>query len=95
MAYQQEFEAMSDHTRRRIVDLLAAGPRSVVDIAGQLPVSRPAVSQHLKVLLDAGLNRTGFLSMTDYIDQLWDTALHQYREAARGQKHHEGDGNGQ
>ena len=47
--------ALGDATRRAIVLLLAAGPMSVGDLAAQLPVTRPAVSQHLKVLKDAGL----------------------------------------
>jgi len=97
---------MGDSTRRRIVEALAAGPLSVAAIAARLPVSRPAVSQHLKVLLEAGLvvrrkegqrnlyslNREGFSSLRDYIDQLWDTALQRYRDAARQDK---GDGNDQ
>ena len=63
-------------------------------------VSRPAVSQHLKVLLDAGLvamrkdaqrniyslKREGFASMGDYIEGLWDTALQRYRDAARNEQ---------
>jgi DNA-binding transcriptional ArsR family regulator len=48
---------LADPTRRAIFALLANGPRSVGDLAGGLPVSRPAVSQHLKALLDAGLVR--------------------------------------
>lgn len=48
-------EALGDATRRAIFELLADGPRAVGDIAGQLPVTRPAVSQHLKVLKNAGL----------------------------------------
>lgn len=47
--------ALGDRTRQAIVELLAAGPRAVGEIAGGLPVSRPAVSQHLRVLKDAGL----------------------------------------
>lgn len=47
--------ALGDPTRQAIVELLAAGPRAVGELAGELPVSRPAVSQHLRVLKDAGL----------------------------------------
>jgi len=47
--------ALADPTRRRVFGRLASGPRSVTEIARELPVSRPAVSQHLKVLLEAGL----------------------------------------
>ncbi|MEE8441980.1 MAG: metalloregulator ArsR/SmtB family transcription factor [Spirochaetia bacterium] len=102
----RRFEAMGDPTRQHIVEVLAAGPISVAEIAARLPVSRPAVSQHLKVLLDAGLvvrrkeaqrnlywlNHEGFLSIREYIDQLWDTALQRYRNAARQP---EGDSNEQ
>ena len=91
---------MSDRTRRSIVETLSARPLSVGDIASTLPVSRPAVSQHLKVLLDAGLvamrkdaqrniyslKREGFASMGDYIEGLWDTALQRYRDAARNEQ---------
>ncbi len=48
-------EALGDPTRRAIFELLAVGPVAVGDLARQLPVSRPAVSQHLKVLKEAGL----------------------------------------
>ncbi|MDX6246266.1 MAG: hypothetical protein QOE76_3989, partial [Frankiales bacterium] len=51
------FEALADPTRRSIFELVAAGPRSVADLAGLVPVSRPAVSQHLKVLREANLVR--------------------------------------
>ena len=47
--------ALGDPTRRKVLAAVVPGPRSVTAIAGGLPVSRPAVSQHLKVLLDAGL----------------------------------------
>ena len=49
------FEALGDPTRRRILELLGREPQSVAVLAHQLPVSRPAVSRHLKVLTDAGL----------------------------------------
>lgn len=55
MAYDIAFEALGDATRRRIFDRLRHGPCSVTGLAADLPVSRPAVSQHLKVLKDAGL----------------------------------------
>jgi DNA-binding transcriptional ArsR family regulator len=53
--YEDGFEAMGDATRRRIMELLRGGPRSVGELVGELPVSQPAVSQHLKVLKRAGL----------------------------------------
>jgi DNA-binding transcriptional ArsR family regulator len=49
------FEALGDHHRRAIVELLRGGDRSVGDLAGELPISRPAVSRHLRVLKEAGL----------------------------------------
>jgi DNA-binding transcriptional ArsR family regulator len=55
-AYQSDaWTALGDPTRRAIVELLVDRPRAVGELAGELPVSRPAVSQHLKVLKDAGL----------------------------------------
>ena len=57
MAYANALEALADPTRRAVFEQLRAGGRSVTEIAAHLPVSRPAVSQHLKVLKDAGLVR--------------------------------------
>jgi DNA-binding transcriptional ArsR family regulator len=54
---QQALEALADPTRRRIVELLAAGERTAGEIAGEFAVSRPAVSRHLRVLRDTGLVR--------------------------------------
>ena len=51
------FTALADATRRQIFELVAASPRSVADLAARVTVSRPAVSQHLKVLKEAGLIR--------------------------------------
>ena len=97
MATYQEgegFGALSDRTRRSIVLLLAEQPRAVGEIASALPVSRPAVSQHLKVLKDAGLvdeepvgtrrvyrlNAAGLLALRDQLDTFWDRALSAYRD---------------
>src|ERR671910_2066668 len=55
MAYQSALTALADPTRRRVFDELRSGPKPVGVIAAKLPVSRPAVSQHLKVLREAGL----------------------------------------
>src|SRR5215470_18256698 len=55
MAYGTALTALADPTRRRILERLKAGPQSVGAIARRMPVSRPAVSQHLKVLKEAGL----------------------------------------
>ena len=54
-AYQNGFNALADPTRRAIFERLGQGPRAVGDLAREFPVSRPAVSQHLKVLKGAGL----------------------------------------
>jgi DNA-binding transcriptional ArsR family regulator len=90
MAYgNAAFAALADPTRRRVLERLAAGPRAVGDIAAGLPVSRPAVSQHLKVLKEAGLvsdrqdgarriyaiDPKGLGAMRAWLDQFWDTAL--------------------
>lgn len=88
-------EALADPTRRSIFELLAGGPRSVVDIARDVPISRPAVSQHLKVLKDArlvavspqgtrriySLDPHGVGELHDYFQQFWTTALAAYAKA--------------
>ena len=93
-------EALADPTRRSIFELLGGGPRSVVDITGEVPISRPAVSQHLRVLKDAGLvsvravgtrrfyalDPTGVRAARDYFDQFWTTALAAFAEAADATK---------
>jgi DNA-binding transcriptional ArsR family regulator len=100
MAYQSGknsagFEALGDSTRWAIVELLAARPRTVGEVAAELPVSRPAVSQHLKVLKDAGLvserpagtrriyrlNPVGVQAMRDQLDTFWGRALAAYEDA--------------
>ena len=84
-----------DRTRRAIVECLAERPRAVGEIADQLPVSRPAVSQHLKILKDAGLvaeqadgtrriyrlNPTGVAALRDQLDAFWNQALANYADA--------------
>jgi DNA-binding transcriptional ArsR family regulator len=89
-------DALGDPTRRHVFEALVDGPKPVGAIAGGLPVSRPAVSQHLKVLKDAGLvfdradgNRrlyaidpTGVEAIRDYLDQFWNKALAAFKEAA-------------
>jgi len=88
--------ALADPTRRQVFELLRRGPRPVGELAGELPVSRPAVSQHLKVLKDAGLvreqrdgtrrlyapNGDGLAALRDYVDGLWDEALAAFKTAA-------------
>ena len=90
-------DALGDATRRRIFESLKPGPRSVGQLADGLPVSRPAVSQHLRVLREAGLvsvvkdgtrrlyriEPAGLLRVRDYFDGFWVDALERFREAAR------------
>jgi DNA-binding transcriptional ArsR family regulator len=85
--------ALGDPTRRAIFEHLGDNPLAVVDLAALLPVSRPAVSQHLKVLKDAGLVRDlqvgtrriysldpdGIAGLRDYLDRFWNTALHAFK----------------
>jgi DNA-binding transcriptional ArsR family regulator len=89
MAYGSALAALADPTRRTVFERLRAGPRSVGAIAQGMPVSRPAVSQHLKVLKEAGLvadrpegNRRvyyvdpdGLGALRGWLDQFWDAAL--------------------
>jgi DNA-binding transcriptional ArsR family regulator len=88
--------ALGDATRRAIFELLADGPRPVGEIARELPVSRPAVSQHLKVLKEAGLvidhqhgtrrlyqlNQEGIEALRAYFDRFWNRALPAFKRAA-------------
>lgn len=81
--------ALSDPTRRAVFELVAERPRSVADLARSLPVSQPAVSQHLKVLRDAELVRSdkrgtrsiyrldpkGLERLRDWLDAMWGEAL--------------------
>ena len=87
--------ALGDPTRRAIFERLAAGPLAVGELAKDLPVSRPAVSQHLKVLKEAGLvtdravgarrmyqlDPKGIGAVRAYLDQFWNQALSAFKEA--------------
>jgi DNA-binding transcriptional ArsR family regulator len=95
-AYGHPLDALGHPTRRQIFELLRSGPRSVGELAAQLPVSRPAVSQHLRVLEEAGLvthrpsgtknlyglNGRGVLELRQWVDGFWDEALIRFAEAA-------------
>ncbi len=88
--------AIADPTRRQVFERLADGPRSVGDLARGLPVSRPAVSQHLKVLKDAGLvadrakgtrriyeiDPHGLGALRAWLDQFWGDALAAFKAEA-------------
>jgi DNA-binding transcriptional ArsR family regulator len=96
MAYGEAIAALADPTRRAVFERLRGGPRPVVEIARGLPVSRPAVSQHLRVLKDAGrvrerhegtrnyysVNGDGLIDLREYFEKFWDEALAAFKEAA-------------
>jgi DNA-binding transcriptional ArsR family regulator len=85
MVETDAFAAIADPNRRYLLEELRRGPKTVGELASGLPVSRPAVSQHLKVLLDAGLvnakaegtrrvyavSDSGFLKLNIWLDQFW------------------------
>jgi len=89
-------DALGDPTRRAVLELLREGPRAVVDIASELPVSRPAVSQHLRVLKGAGLvterkdgtrhlyriDVQGLAALRTYLESIWDETLTAFKAAA-------------
>src|ERR1043165_5210642 len=88
-------QALADPTRREIFERLARAPSAVGELASELPVSRPAVSQHLKVLKDAGLvidrpdgtrrlyqlDPTGIEAVRAYFDTFWNQALAAFKHA--------------
>ena len=96
MAYGEAIGALADPTRRTVFERLRGGPRPVVEIARGLPVSRPAVSQHLRVLKEAGLvheRREGtrnfysvdgdaLAELREYFENFWEEALAAFKEAA-------------
>jgi DNA-binding transcriptional ArsR family regulator len=99
VAYQKALSALADPTRRRIFETLGAAPRSVAEIAAGQSVSRPAVSQHLKVLEEAGLvvaqasgtrrlyriSPRGLRELRGYLDGLWDKVLTGFAAEVRRQ----------
>ena len=97
------FTALADPTRRAIFERLADGPRAVGELAGEFPVSRPAVSQHLRVLKDAGLvldrpvgtrrvyqlDPEGVAAMRAYFERFWTQALDAFAQAAAREQEEE------
>lgn len=89
------WDVIGDRTRRAILQRLAQHPAAVVELAEELPVSRPAVSQHLKVLTETGLvahdvigtrhvyrlNAAGVAALRDQLDTFWNRALAGYEDA--------------
>jgi len=101
MAYGTALAVLADPTRRKVFERLRYGPRAVNAIASGLPVSRPAVSQHLKVLKGAGLveertegvrriyslRREGLMELREWLDSFWSDALEAFKlEAERCHK---------
>ena len=101
MAYRLDgLAALGDPTRRTIFELVAERPRAVVELAREMPVSRPAVSQHLKILKHAGLvtdrpvgNRRiyaadpdGLAELRAYLEQFWTTALRSFKTIVEQQQ---------
>lgn len=95
--------ALGDPTRQAILDQLVGGPLAVGDLAGRLPVSRPAVSQHLKVLKDVGLvldrrdgtrrlyevDSEGLGRLRDHLDSFWQRSLAAFAERAEAEQEDE------
>ena len=91
---QLQLDALGDATRRAIVEQLFDGPRSVGELTRDFTVSRPAISQHLKILKDAQLvldravgnrrlyrlNPEGFDLLRDYLDRFWGDALNAFKK---------------
>ena len=100
MAYKHAFAALADPTRRRVFERLRSGPKPVARIARGLPVSRPAVSQHLKVLKEAGLvtdrpegtrrvyyiDPQGLGALRAWLDRFWDEALLAFKAEAESDR---------
>ncbi|MBV8966913.1 MAG: winged helix-turn-helix transcriptional regulator [Mycobacteriaceae bacterium] len=97
VTYEVVLESLADHTRREILKLLREKPSSVQQIADQLPVSRPAVSQHLRILKDAGVvtccadgtrrvyqvRPDGFEVLRQWLDVMWRDVLDSFADFAR------------
>jgi DNA-binding transcriptional ArsR family regulator len=95
MTYGSALQALADPTRRAIFERLRGGPSPVGELAAGLPVSRPAVSQHLRVLREAALvaerregtrniysvDPRGLEQLRQYIDSFWEEVLDRYKEA--------------
>jgi DNA-binding transcriptional ArsR family regulator len=91
---ETQLDALGDPTRRAILSRLLNGPLPVGEIADEFPISRPAISQHLRILKDAQLvvdrpdgnrrlyqlNPAGFASLREYFDQFWTEALDAFKE---------------
>ncbi|MCK8483030.1 metalloregulator ArsR/SmtB family transcription factor [Aliiroseovarius sp. S2029] len=98
MTYQESLSALADPTRRRIFETIAQSPQPVGALAKTLPISRPAVSQHLKVLSDAGLvlcrvegtrhiyaaRPDGLAQLRAWLDRYWDKVMDGFADEING-----------
>ncbi|HKV18164.1 MAG TPA: metalloregulator ArsR/SmtB family transcription factor [Mycobacterium sp.] len=105
MTYGMVLDSLADSTRRDVLDLVRRKPSSVQEIADQLPISRPAVSQHLKILKDAGVvtsvpvgtrrvytvTTDGFEVLRQWLDVMWRDALSAFAAFADSQPEDSGD----
>jgi DNA-binding transcriptional ArsR family regulator len=99
VTYETAMDALGDGTRRLILERLRGGPRAVGELAAELPVSRPAVSQHLRILKEAGLvterrngtrrlyrvDTDGLAEVRDYLDSFWTDVLAAFEAAAEAE----------
>lgn len=106
MTHHETLAVLADPTRRAVFEGLRSGPRAVGEIARDLPVSRPAVSQHLKALKNAGLVRDeprgrarlyrihapALQELRAWLDSFWDDALGSYRRHLENDHDHSGSG---
>lgn len=97
--YERILDVLGDGTRRQIFERVADAPASVRDLAMNLPVTRPAVSQHLRALKDAGLltvraegtrriysvDPSGLAQLHAYVERFWNRALASFKEVAEGE----------
>jgi DNA-binding transcriptional ArsR family regulator len=105
MASARVLDALGDPTRRAVLEILEGGAQPVGEIAERLPVSRPAVSQHLRVLKEAGLVRDrkegtrrlysvdsdGLRALREYVERFWDAALASFKEHVETEGRQGGD----
>jgi DNA-binding transcriptional ArsR family regulator len=99
MAYATVMDALGDATRREIMERLRGGARPVGEIAAGMPISRPAVSQHLRILKEAGLvterkdgtrriyrvEPKALADLRAYLDSFWEQALAGYKAVAESE----------
>ena len=101
MATYHVLDALGDPSRRQILELLRLGPAPVGELSSRLPISRPAVSQHLRVLEECGLVAhdsvgtrnvyrvapDGLLALRQWLDDVWGAALDSFAEYTRRESH--------